>query len=100
MRIIHLEGFSAEERQHYKRVIYENVTDSMKCLLEASQRFGYSILEQNLQLVERFMELRTSVDYSQMTPELFDILKVLWKDPAVEQTVERSNEFTLHDSTE
>lgn len=37
---------------------------------------------------------------SEMSEELAQFYKSLWSDPAVQQTLSRSNEYQLYDSTE
>ncbi len=47
MRIIYLEGFTDEERQHYKEIIYSNMIQSMTALLNATAKFDYELEAQN-----------------------------------------------------
>jgi hypothetical protein len=54
MRIIFLEGFSDEERMHYKEVIYSNMITSMTALLNATAKFDYELEEQNKVTVVRY----------------------------------------------
>jgi hypothetical protein len=47
MKIIHLNGFSEEEKKSFKEIIHSNVISSMKALLEAAQRFKYEVADSN-----------------------------------------------------
>jgi hypothetical protein len=47
MKIIHLNGFSEEEKKGFKEIIHSNVITSMKALLEAAQHFKYEIADTN-----------------------------------------------------
>ncbi len=43
MKIIHKEGFTAEERASYKSIIYSNVVIAMRTLINAAHDLGIAI---------------------------------------------------------
>lgn len=43
MKIIHLEGFTTEEKLTYKTIIYNNIITSMKALVAAATTMHYEI---------------------------------------------------------
>ena len=46
MKIIHLNGFSPEERQEFKKTVYSNIMQSMQTLVREAGRLGYDIQAQ------------------------------------------------------
>jgi predicted AAA+ superfamily ATPase len=104
MRIIHQNGFSEEERLTQRPVVYYNVLDSMKKLIQAVNRFklderspGLALLEDNEEAAELLDEIDLAVDL-QFTTETVQFLKALWADPAVQAAYERRNEFQVRAS--
>ncbi len=47
MKIIHLNGFSDNEKNGFKSIIFSNVVGSMRVLVEASQTLGIAISPEN-----------------------------------------------------
>jgi hypothetical protein len=43
MKIIHKDGFPAEERNSYKSIIYNNVVSAMRVLVNAANDLGIAI---------------------------------------------------------
>ena len=43
LKILHLKGFSADERNTYKAIVYNNVLSSMKALVTACKDLGIPI---------------------------------------------------------
>jgi len=96
MKIIHLEGFSEEEKISFKDIIYSNIVTSIKALIEAAQRFSNPISEANKAKAEQLMSLNTYP--FDVTPELGGYIKELWKESAIQATFARASEFQLLDS--
>jgi len=92
MKIIHLEGFTTDEKLSYKNIIYNNIIGSMKTLITAAQNFGYAIKRQDL------ADAVKGADTVTFTPELTDTMKQLWKDEGIQQAYARQSEFQLNDS--
>jgi len=44
MKIIHLKGFTDQEKESYKEIVYSNIVSSVKVLSEAARRFGCSFV--------------------------------------------------------
>jgi len=97
MKIIHLKGFTAEERASYKSIIYNNTVSSMRALVAASKELGVALLPANKKAEERFSG---GEDYftGDLTPEITGDIKALWSDPGIKELFHRSAEFQLNDS--
>eukprot|EP01100_Stratorugosa_tubuloviscum_P014956 TRINITY_DN82_c1_g2_i1.p1 TRINITY_DN82_c1_g2~~TRINITY_DN82_c1_g2_i1.p1 ORF type:complete len:352 (-),score=139.41 TRINITY_DN82_c1_g2_i1:72-1127(-) len=98
IKIIHLKGFSLEERSSYKPIIFNNAISSMRCLIAAARDF-------NLELNDASKRATTSVTAGsedcfagELTPELANDIKILWSDTAIRETFSRSAEIQLLDS--
>lgn len=67
MKIIHLDGFSEEERNSYKSIIYNNTISSMKNLVNA-------VKDLNLGNVTSFEDTPTTLDPSYDVITSYDLL--------------------------
>jgi len=93
MKILHLEGFSKEERLTYQGIIYNNVLSSMKALIAACETLRITIAD------KASAEFIKSYDYaSPFTAQVVEKLKSLWTDPGILQAYDRQAEFQLNDS--
>jgi len=97
MKIIHLNGFSEEERLSYKSIIYNNTVGSMRVLVTAAQELGIPLKQSNAKPAER---IAGGEEYftGDITPEIAADIKVLWADQGIRDTFARSAEFQLNDS--
>jgi len=98
MKIIHLDGFTEEEKLSYKEIIYSNIVSSMKSLIEAVQKIHSSIplKEENKTKGEKITSINTYP--AEVTPELGVEIKALWQDPAIQSTYQQASKFQLLDS--
>jgi len=93
MKIIHLKGFTKEERLTYKSIICNNVLGSMKALVQASSLLGITIEASSA------ADFITKFEYSNaFNQEVAENLKLLWQDKGIKQAFERQSEFQLEDS--
>jgi len=93
MKVIHLKGFTQDELISYKPIIHVNILESIKALVVAAQKFGYELEAQNLGIANQFANM--NVLESEFTPAQAASIKQLWKDPAIQKSWERANEFQL-----
>jgi len=98
MKIIYLSGFTEEELLTYKPVLQSNALEAIKLLVIACRDFEYELEEEHKKMAEPFYNINT-IETS-LTNELRDLIKDLWKDPAVKKAHKRRAEFQLHDSSE
>ncbi|XP_025023720.1 guanine nucleotide-binding protein G(t) subunit alpha-3-like, partial [Python bivittatus] len=99
MKIIHKDGFTDQECQEYKSVIYSNVLQSILMIVKAMSTLG--IEYENSQSKEDEKQLYAMADATEdgsMSPELAVIIKRLWKDPGIQGCFERASEYQLSDS--
>jgi len=98
MKIIHLQGFSTEERLTYKSIIYNNVLASMRSLVVASKEKELPLGANVNEAAERIASIDVQFFAGILTPEIVADIKVLWADPGIRQAYARQSEFQLNDS--
>ncbi|KAI8968969.1 G-alpha protein [Mycotypha africana] len=97
MKLIHDGGYTPEERESFKEVIFSNTMQSMRVTLEAMDSLGIMFENsENEQHKRLIMEAPPQIDY--LGHELVEAIASLWDDVGVQECVQRSNEFQLNDS--
>ncbi|KAF2073131.1 hypothetical protein CYY_005547 [Polysphondylium violaceum] len=99
MKIIHLKGFTEEEKSSYKTIIYNNTVGSMRVLVNAAEELKIGISENNKEAASRITnDLGGDHFNGVLTSELAADIKALWADPGIQTAFSRSSEFQLNDS--
>lgn len=97
MKLIHDGGYTPEERESFKEVIFSNTIQSMRVTLEAMDSLGIVFRSYENEAHKRLvLEAPPQIDY--LGHELVESIASLWDDPGVQECVLRSNEFQLNDS--
>jgi len=100
MKIIHERGYSQEECQTFKPVVYNNVIQSMAAILKAMTtlkvKFGDPAREED----KKYFETTTKSAPEEMTGEVAECMKRLWQDSGVQEVFGRAREYQLNDSAE
>ncbi|KAI9319487.1 G-alpha protein [Dichotomocladium elegans] len=97
MKLIHDGGYTPEERESFKEVIFSNTIQSMRVTMEAMQDLGLAFRNPENEIHRRLvLEAPPQVDY--LSHELVEAIATLWDDSAVKDCVDRANEFQLNDS--
>lgn len=92
-------GFSTEELQSYKYIVYGNCVTQMKVLVNMAQKLGVDIqLEENKKRAERLAKVPSGGDA--WSTELGEDIKELWDDPGIKETYAKRDEcYQLNDSS-
>lgn len=99
MKLIYDGGFTPEEREAYKEVIFSNSIQSIHVLLEAMENLGISLGDSGNQGYHDFiMDQHQQMDHFSLPAEVTRAIKALWLDSGVKETYSRNNEFQLNDS--
>ncbi|CEP15179.1 hypothetical protein [Parasitella parasitica] len=99
MKLIHDGGFTQEEKEAYKEIIFSNSIQSMYVLLEAMDTLGISLSDASNQMsFDYIMNQCQKTDYPSMSPESVRAIKLLWQDIGIQAAYARRNEFQLNDS--
>ena len=98
-KISYEDGFSEKQRIDHKHVVYASITKIMLAILSAMESFDIPFTDKNL--AEDSNKLYDAADDAEdldLTGELGDLLKALWKDDGVQECFSRSQEYQLGDS--
>ncbi|KAJ7734186.1 guanine nucleotide binding protein, alpha subunit [Mycena maculata] len=98
MKLIHLDGYNAQERDAYKEIIYSNTVQSMRAILEAMPQLDIALAPQNDARRATILALPPQIEADVLPRDLADAVRGLWRDPGVKEAVRRSREFQLNDS--
>jgi len=94
MQILYLSGFKQEEIEHCKDIVFLNIVNSAKSLIEGAEKLKIPI--ENMEIVK---EIKKQGETPQMSETYVANLRMLWKDDGIQKAFARSSEFQLNDST-
>lgn len=99
MTLIHGKGYSQAERDGFREIIYSNVVQSMRVILEAMETlaipFASPAMESHKELI---MSLPSQIEAEEMDPKISKAVAELWKDAGIAACFSRSREYQLNDS--
>ena len=98
-KIIHKDGFSQQERESFKSVVYANTVQSMLAIVKAME--ALDIAYENSDCAEdgkKILRIASQMDDYDLTTDIGDSLKALWADSGIKECFERSIEYQLNDS--
>ncbi|KAK3829218.1 MAG: guanine nucleotide-binding protein subunit alpha [Benniella sp.] len=99
MKLIHDGGYSKEEREAFKEIIFSNTVQSMRVILEAMDNMELSLYhEANRNYAILIVSLPPQIEGEYMPHEVAVAVQNLWLDPNVQQAFQRSREYQLNDS--
>lgn len=100
MKLIHDDGYSLDEREAFKEIIFSNTVQSMRVILEAMEDMGvpFKHTDENQHYAAVIMELPEQIERDSLPPEVTQALRALWKDENLLSVFERSSEYQLNDS--
>jgi len=95
MKILHLRGFTEEEKQNFRSVVWDNLMTCALQLVKGAQELGIDSVDEAVS-----SKILEHEDYApEDVLELKDTLAALWSDAGIQQAYARSAEFQLLDST-
>jgi guanine nucleotide-binding protein G(i) subunit alpha len=99
MKLIHDGGYSQEERESFKEIIFSNTVQSIRVILEAMENMGIPLKnEGNKKHVTTILNLPSQIEGDQLPSEVSTAIKYLWADQGVLECFNRSREYQLNDS--
>ncbi|KHN97299.1 G protein alpha subunit [Metarhizium album ARSEF 1941] len=93
MRIIYSRGFPTQERQWWRRIIFNNIIDTFEMISHAMADFAIRFDSRDN---ENFM--REILTRHEMGRHYLGSIKALWHDSGVKEAVERCNQYAIHDN--
>ncbi|XP_050527490.1 guanine nucleotide-binding protein G(i) subunit alpha [Daktulosphaira vitifoliae] len=99
MKIIHETGYSKEECEQYRPVVFSNTIQSLMAIIRAMGilRIDFSDPSKT-DNARQFFSLASATAEGELTPELVKLMKRLWADSGVQECFLRSREYQLNDS--
>ncbi|EPS45157.1 hypothetical protein H072_856 [Dactylellina haptotyla CBS 200.50] len=99
MQLIYAEGFTKADKERYRVIIFTNITESMRLILEQMDLYHIAFQKpENEQYVSLIMKQRELSRGEVLPKDYLGPLKSLWLDEGVQSAVKRGNEFALHDN--
>jgi len=99
MKLIHDSGYSREEREAYREIVFSNTIQSMRVILEAMVSMNISFSDpENAKQKEVIMELPHQIEADVMPTKVAAAVKALWTDAGIQACFNRSREYQLNDS--
>lgn len=100
MKIIHQNGYTVNELALYRLTIYKNLIDCAKALIGAMRQFNVEPIDPiNHEYIEYLSEYQVDPDpHTPLEQGVGQAVVSLWKDPSMDNLMERQCEFYLMDS--
>ncbi|OMH83149.1 Guanine nucleotide-binding protein subunit alpha [Zancudomyces culisetae] len=99
MKLIHDNGYTREEKESFREIIYSNTIQSARVLLEAMENLDIPLGNKNNQsLVDIVLDMPAQIESDEFPTDVAEAIKILWADTGVQKCFSRSNEFQLNDS--
>ncbi|EEB18668.1 guanine nucleotide-binding protein G alpha subunit, putative [Pediculus humanus corporis] len=99
MKIIHEFGYSPEECEQYRPVVYSNTIQSLMAIIRAMGQLRIPFADPSrADSARQFFTLASAAEEGELTPELVILMKKLWQDAGVQHCFSRSREYQLNDS--
>lgn len=99
MKLIHDGGYSPEERESFKEIIFSNTVQSIRVILEAMDNMGIQLKNPgNQKHVTTILNLPNQIEGDHLPSEVSLAIKGLWSDQGVLECFKRSREYQLNDS--
>ncbi|KDR70104.1 hypothetical protein GALMADRAFT_906384 [Galerina marginata CBS 339.88] len=95
MRLIHKVPFSPSEIEHYRQLVFENLTRGLRYLLDAMEDMELKVSDDNLPHLDLIDGVRDIRDAEPFPMAYYTPLKSLWEDIEVQKAWERGNEAAL-----
>ena len=95
MRVIHEISFSPSEVEHYRQVVFDNLTRGLRYVLDAMKDMKLSVQSQNLRYAEMVEQVLGIQEGDPYPSEYHEPLRHLWNDPHIQTALRRGNEAAL-----
>lgn len=95
MRLIHSQPFSPQEIESYRQLVFNNLTQGMKYLLESMEDMELMVTERNEHCIPYIMDARDIRDQEPYPQDYLEPLQTLWADDGVKAAWARANEAAL-----
>jgi guanine nucleotide-binding protein G(i) subunit alpha len=99
MKLIHEGGYTRDERESFKEIIFSNTVQSMRVILEAMESLELPLDDSRGEYhVQTIFMQPQQIEGENLPPEVGSAIAALWKDIGVQSCFGRSREYQLNDS--
>ena len=99
MTIIHGKGYSDQEKEAFKEIIFSNTVQSMRVLLEAMANLNIALGKASNDAHKIIiLDLSNQIESDEMPQDVTQAIKELWADAGVQACYKRAKEFQINDS--
>jgi guanine nucleotide-binding protein subunit alpha len=99
MKLMYEGGYSRDERESFKEIIFSNTVQSMRVLLEAMESLEIPLADTRLEYhVQTIFMQPAQIEGETLPPDVGNAIRTLWQDRGVRECFRRSREFQLNDS--
>jgi guanine nucleotide-binding protein G(o) subunit alpha len=100
MKIIHMDGYSKEDYEQYREIVYSNTIQSLATIIHAMETLNIPFSETGREHDAGMVldKISRMADTEPFEPELLEGMKKLWVDEGVIACFNRANEYQLNDS--
>nr|P30675.3 RecName: Full=Guanine nucleotide-binding protein subunit alpha [Coprinellus congregatus]CAA48172.1 G protein alpha subunit [Coprinellus congregatus] len=98
MKLIHHGGYSDQEKDSYKEIIFSNTVQSMRAILDALPALDLALQPANDARRATILAVPGQIEAEVLPRDIADAIRQLWADPGLKEAVRRSREFQLNDS--
>lgn len=99
MKLIHEGGYSRDERESFKEIIFSNTVQSMRVILEAMESLELPLSDARMEYhVQTIFMQPAQIEGDVLPPEVGSAIEALWRDGGVQSCFKRSREYQLNDS--
>lgn len=98
MKLIHDGGYTKEERDEFKEIIYSNTVQSMRVILEAMEAMQVSLEDEAVGNKYRGIVWALPIQIQRLSGEVTEAIRYLWKDKNLLSVYDRNQEYQLNDS--
>mmetsp|Transcript_16259 Transcript_16259/g.63389 ORF Transcript_16259/g.63389 Transcript_16259/m.63389 type:complete len:351 (+) Transcript_16259:209-1261(+) len=96
MKIIHLQGFTPEEKANFKNLVFQNVLRAAKTLVEESRK--RSLVIEDAAAADLVDGVQINTAHISYTPDLAKAVTAVWGDPASKELLNLTSQFQWMDS--
>ncbi|KAI8905858.1 guanine nucleotide binding protein, alpha subunit [Gorgonomyces haynaldii] len=99
MTLIHGKGYSDQEKEAFKEIIFSNTVQSMRVILEAMATMGIALAKpENETHRNLILDMNNQIEADDLPAEVTQAIVSLWADEGVQACFLRSREYQLNDS--
>ena len=102
MKILHLNGYTEDEKLQYKQLIWKNTIESIHTLINAVARLNINIDDtlRRSDIIQHIKSINSNDINTNKLPYIHELIHTIWCDRGIQRCYERSNEYYLLDSAQ